>query len=66
MQEELSATYTTQFSKMSWHVFPVVMAQKFETPQTQADYRQRKWLAEPPDGWIKSGRQRKHSVGVLG
>jgi IS5 family transposase len=32
----------------------VAMAAKFETKQTQADYRQRKWLAEPPNGWIKN------------
>jgi transposase len=32
----------------------VAMAQKFETAQTQLDYRQRKWLAEPPNGWIKN------------
>jgi transposase len=32
----------------------VAMAAKFETAQTQADYRQRKWLAEPPNGWIKN------------
>jgi transposase len=32
----------------------VAMAQKFEAAQTQADYRQRKWLAEPPNGWIKN------------
>jgi transposase/IS5 family transposase len=32
----------------------VAMAAKFETAQTQTDYRQRKWLAEPPNGWIKN------------
>jgi transposase len=32
----------------------VAMAKKFETEQTQLDYRQRKWLAEPPNGWIKN------------
>jgi transposase len=32
----------------------VAMAEKFETEQTQVDYRQRKWLAEPPNGWIKN------------
>jgi transposase len=32
----------------------VAMAAKFKTEQTQTDYRQRKWLAEPPNGWIKN------------
>ena len=32
----------------------VAMKAKFETPKTQADYRKRKWIAEPPNGWIKS------------
>jgi IS5 family transposase len=32
----------------------VAMAEKFEAAQTQTDYRQRKWLAEPPNGWIKN------------
>ena len=32
----------------------VAMRAKFETPQTKADYRKRKWIAEPPNGWIKS------------
>jgi hypothetical protein len=27
----------------------VAMAEKFETVLTQTDYRQRKWLAEPPN-----------------
>ena len=30
------------------------MAAKFETEQCKADYRKRKWIAEPPNGWIKS------------
>ena len=30
------------------------MAAKFETDQGKADYRKRKWIAEPPNGWIKS------------
>jgi hypothetical protein len=29
------------------------MAEKFKSPATQAAYRRRKWLAEPPNGWIK-------------
>lgn len=32
----------------------VAMAAKFETEQGKADYRKRKWIAEPPNGWIKS------------
>lgn len=32
----------------------VAMAAKFETAQGKADYRKRKWIAEPPNGWIKS------------
>jgi hypothetical protein len=30
------------------------MAAKFQTPQTQLDYRRRKWLSEPPNGWVKN------------
>jgi transposase len=30
------------------------MAEKFKTEQTQLDYRRRKWIAEPPYGWIKN------------
>lgn len=30
------------------------MAQKMKTPQAQDAYRRRKWLAEPPNGWIKN------------
>ena len=30
------------------------MAAKFQTEQTQKDYRKRKWIAEPPNGWIKN------------
>ena len=32
----------------------VAMAAKFESEQCKADYRKRKWIAEPPNGWIKS------------
>ncbi len=32
----------------------VVMAAKFETEQGRIDYRKRKWIAEPPNGWIKN------------
>jgi transposase len=30
------------------------MAQKFQSEQTQNAYRRRKWLSEPPNGWIKN------------
>lgn len=30
------------------------MARKFESEQTQTDYRRRKWLSEPPNGWVKN------------
>lgn len=30
------------------------MAEKFKSAETQAAYRKRKWLSEPPNGWIKS------------
>lgn len=30
------------------------MAAKLKTEQGQAAYRKRKWLAEPPNGWIKN------------
>lgn len=30
------------------------MAEKFKTAATQAAYRKRKWLSEPPNAWIKS------------
>jgi transposase len=30
------------------------MAKKFESAQTQLDYRRRKWLSEPPNGWVKN------------
>lgn len=32
----------------------VAMAAKFETEQGKIDYRKRKWIAEPPNGWIKN------------
>jgi hypothetical protein len=32
----------------------VAMAAKFETAQGKLDYRKRKWIAEPPNGWIKN------------
>lgn len=32
----------------------VAMAAKLETEQTKIDYRKRKWIAEPPNGWINN------------
>ena len=32
----------------------VAMAAKFDTEQGKADYKKRKWIAEPPNGWIKN------------
>ena len=32
----------------------VAMAAKFETGQGKLDYRKRKWIDEPPNGWIKN------------
>ncbi len=32
----------------------MAMAAKFETEQGKADYRKRKWIAEPPNRWIKN------------
>jgi hypothetical protein len=29
------------------------MAQRFKTQATQAAYRKRKWISEPPNGWVK-------------
>lgn len=31
----------------------VAMAAKFDTEPCKADYRKRKWIAEPPNGWVK-------------
>jgi hypothetical protein len=30
------------------------MAEQFKTERAQLDYRRRKWIAEPPYGWIKN------------
>jgi IS5 family transposase len=30
------------------------MAAKFEQIETQQAYRRRKWLSEPPNGWVKN------------
>ena len=32
----------------------VAMVAKMKTPQARDAYRRRKWLAEPPNGWIKN------------
>ena len=32
----------------------VAMQAKLQTGQGKADYRKRKWIAEPPNGWIKN------------
>ena len=32
----------------------VAMAAKFETEQGKLDYRKRKWIAEPSNGWTKN------------
>ena len=32
----------------------VAMQAKLQTDKGKADYRKRKWIAEPPNGWIKS------------
>ena len=32
----------------------VAMAAKFETAKSKQDCRKRKWIAEPPNGWIKN------------
>ena len=34
--------------------YTTAMAAKFDTEQCKLDYRKRKWIAEPPNGWIKS------------
>jgi hypothetical protein len=38
----------------STHPHTVAMATKLQTDQGRAAYRRRKWIAEPPNGWIKS------------
>ena len=34
--------------------YTAAMAAKLQTHQAKAAYRRRKWLAEPPNGWIKN------------
>ena len=36
------------------HPHTAAMAAKLQTDEGKAAYRRRKWLAEPPNGWIKS------------
>ena len=36
------------------HPHTAKMAAKLQTSQGQQDYRRRKYLAEPPNGWIKA------------
>jgi len=36
------------------HPYTVAMATRLQTDQGRAAYRRRKWIAEPPNGWIKS------------
>ena len=34
--------------------FTAAMAQKLQTEQAKLDYRRRKWISEPPNGWVKN------------
>lgn len=34
--------------------YTVAMQAKFQTDKVKEDYRKRKWIAEQPNGWIKS------------
>ena len=36
------------------HPHTAAMAAKLQTDEGKAAYRRRKWIAEPPNGWIKS------------
>ena len=36
------------------HPYTVAMATRLQTDQGRAAYRRRKWIAEPPNGWIKN------------
>lgn len=36
------------------HPHTAAMAAKLQTAQGRAAYRRRKWIAEPPNGWIKN------------
>ena len=36
------------------HPYTAAMAAKLQTDEGKAAYRRRKWIAEPPNGWIKS------------
>lgn len=41
-------------SKLGTHAHTAAMAAKLQTDEGKAVCRRRKWLAEPPNGWIKS------------
>ncbi len=45
-----------QAKPMDAHRYPhtLAMQAKFQTDRGKADYRKRKWIAEPPNGWIKN------------
>jgi len=34
--------------------FSAAMAQKLQTESARLDYRRRKWISEPPNGWVKN------------
>ena len=36
------------------HPHTAAMAKKFKSSETQTAYRRRKWLSEPPNGWVKN------------
>jgi transposase len=44
----------TQPADAQRHPHTLAMRAKLQTEQGKAAYRKRKWLAEPPNGWIKS------------
>ena len=48
----ISSTLVREIAKRYPHT--VAMAAKFETEQVKLDYCKRKWIAEPPNGWIKN------------
>lgn len=45
-----------QAKPMDAHRYPhtLAMQAKLQTDRGKADYRKRKWIAEPPNGWIKN------------
>ena len=36
------------------YAYTLAMQAKFQTGKGKEDYRKRKWIAEPPNGWIKN------------